>query len=166
MSFHLKIEAERLILRPLVAGDEEVFVSFLMDQDFMQYSRAGSSNESVARIAFAKRLVHAADQFSKLAVIERSTGQIIGYCGVEVCELEGKRELELGYRLTSKARGRGYATEAAGEVLDYYRRQGTFNIIAYTAPENSASQNVLGKLGFKAIKSSEIDSFPIIVFRR
>jgi len=166
MYSHVKIETERLILRPLLAADEEVFVSFLMDPDFMQYSRAGSSSESAARIAFAKRLVHADDQFSKLAVIERSTGHIIGYCGVEVCELEGKRELELGYRLTSKARGFGYATKAASAVLDYYQRQGTLNIIAYTAPENSASQHVLGKLGFKAVKNSEIDSFPIVVFRR
>ena len=162
----MEIKTERLLLRTLKAEDEEVFTGFLSDPDFMQFSRAGAVDRTAARDAFAQRLSRATEYFSKLAVIERSTENIIGYCGVEPCELEGKRELELGYRLTKSARGRGYATEAARAVLDYYRNQGVSNIIAYTAPGNLASQAVLAKLDYTAVKNSEIDSFPIIIFRR
>lgn len=153
-------------MRPLEKRDEDIFVAFLTDPDFMQHSRAGALDESNARIAFTQRLKRSGDQFTKLAVIEKSSGDLIGYCGVEICELEGKQELELGYRLTQKARGRGYATEAARAVLNYYQQHGVTNIIAYTAPGNNLSQAVLKKLGFKAIKDSEIESFPIVVFHQ
>ena len=162
----MRIETERLILRPLEAVDEEIFIGFFTDPDFMQYSRAGASNETAARTNFLQRLNRSSEKFNKLAVVDRCTGKLIGYCGVEHCELEGKAELELGYRLTSESRGRGYATEAARAVLDYYLEQGMTNIIAFTAHGNNPSQAVLKKLGFKAIKNSEIDSFPIVIFHR
>jgi len=162
----MRIETERLILRPLEAIDEEIFIGFLSDPNFMQYSRAGASDEMAARTNFLQRLTRSSEKFNKLAVVERSSGKLIGYCGVEYCELEGNAELELGYRLTSTSRGRGYATEAARGVLAYYQEQGITNIIAFTAPGNIPSQAVLKKLGFKAIKNSEIDSFPIIIFHQ
>ncbi|MET0355209.1 MAG: GNAT family N-acetyltransferase [Cellvibrio sp.] len=161
-----RIESERLILRSLEVNDEETFVSFFTDPDFMQYSRAGAFGHTKAKEVFAKRLARSKEQFNKLAVIEKSSGQLIGYCGVEPCELEGKHELELGYRLKFNSRGRGYATEAARSILHYYEGQGVTNILAFTAYGNTASQRVLKKLGFKAVKDSEIESFPIIIFRR
>ena len=67
---------------------------------------------------------------------------MIGYCGVDSCVLEGKPELELGYRLVAEARGLGYATEAASAVLDYYRQRELNGIIAFTAHDNQASRAV------------------------
>lgn len=160
------IETQRLLLRPFEFTDEETFVAQITDPDFMQYSRAGALSDSAARANFIQRLALSKTQFSKLAVIEKSSGRHIGYCGVESCELEGKQELELGYRLITSARGNGYATEAACAVLDYYQQQGITDIIAYTAYGNMPSQAVLKKLGFTLIKSSEIESFPIVIFRR
>jgi len=160
------IETERLLLRPFEPADEDAFIAQVTDSDFMQFSRSGALDDSAARSAFKRRLALADSQFNKFAVIEKSTNNIIGYCGVDSCELEGNYELELGYRLIASARGQGYATEAASAVLDYYGRQGVTNIIAFTAHGNKSSQAVLKKLGYTAIKSSEIDAFPIVVFRR
>lgn len=162
----MEIESERLMLRPFKADDEKVFTSFFTDPDFMRYSRVGAVSEAKARDHFRERLARSHDQFTKLAVIEKSSKKVIGYCGVETWELDGNQELELGYRLTASARGQGYATEAARAVLNYYRAQGITNIFAYTAPDNYLSQNVLKKLGFKVFKSGVRDSFPIIIFRR
>lgn len=160
------IETQRLLLRPFELADEETFVALLTDADFMQYSRAGALSEADARMSFVERLARSKTQFTKLATVEKSSGQLIGYCGVDRCEFEGEQELELGYRLISNARGCGYATEAARAVLDYYAQQGVSNIIAFTAHGNSPSQAVLKKLGFQALKTGEIESFPIIIFRR
>jgi [ribosomal protein S5]-alanine N-acetyltransferase len=160
------IETQRLLLRPFVAADEEMFVAQMMSSDFMQYSRAGPLSEVAARENFKRRLALSCNQFAKLALIEKSSGRHIGYCGVDTCELEGKPELELGYRLIKNTRGRGYATEAARAVLDYYQRQGVVEIIAFTAHGNNPLQAVLKKLGYKFVKTSEIESFPIVVFRR
>ena len=132
----------------------------------MQYSRAGAFNTTDARSSFIKRLEQSGNPYTKLAVIQKTTGQLIGYCGVEPFELDGKIELELGYRLTANARGHGYATEAARAVLDYYQQRGIINIIAFTAYGNEPSQAVLKKLGYKRVKTGEIESFPIVIFRR
>ena len=160
------IETSRLLLRPFEAADEETFVAQLMNADFMQYSRAGALDEVAARESFTRRLALSSSQFSKRALIEKATGEHIGYCGVDRCELDAAQELELGYRLIASARGRGYATEAARAVLDYYGQQGVTDIIAFTAHGNSPSQAVLKKLGYKFVKTAEIESFPVVVFRR
>ena len=115
------LETERLLLRPFDVADEAVFVAQLTDPDFMQYSRAGALSDAAAREAFVQRLKLSKTQFTKLAVIEKSTEQLVGYCGVDCCELDAKPEVELGYRLIASARGRGYATEAARAVLEYYQ---------------------------------------------
>lgn len=160
------IETQRLLLRPFELADEETFFAQITDPDFMQYSRAGALSDVAARENFTKRLALSKTQFSKLAIIEKSSGQHIGYCGVDRCELEGKQELELGYRLIASARAKGYATEAARAVLDYYQQQGITDIIAFTAHGNEPSQAVLKKLGFAFFKASEIESFPILLFHR
>lgn len=43
--------------------------------------------------------------FAKQSVIERATGRIVGYCGVDWFELEGEQRLEFGWRLVREARG-------------------------------------------------------------
>ena len=53
--------------------------------------------------------------FAKQPVIERATGTIVGYAGVNWFDFEGERRLEFGWRLVPEARGKGYATEAAGK---------------------------------------------------
>lgn len=55
--------------------------------------------------------------FAKQPIIERSTGQIIGYSGVAWFEFDAQRRLEFGWRLTPKTRGLGYATEAGAALL-------------------------------------------------
>src|SRR3982750_2769751 len=115
------IETQRLLLRPFEPTDEEAFVAQITDPDFMQYSRAGALSDETARTNFIQRLALSKTQFSKLAIIKKSSGKHIGYCGVDRCELEGQQKLELGYRLIASARGNGYATEAARAVLDYYQ---------------------------------------------
>jgi RimJ/RimL family protein N-acetyltransferase len=50
--------------------------------------------------------------FAKQPVIERSSGQVVGYAGVDRFVFEGQSRLEFGYRLVPQARGKGYATEA------------------------------------------------------
>jgi [ribosomal protein S5]-alanine N-acetyltransferase len=156
------IETQRLLLRPF----DVTFVAQITDPNFMQYSRAGALSDAAARANFIQRLMLSKTQFSKLAIIEKSSGRHIGYCGVDRCNLEGKQKLELGYRLIASARGNGYATEAARAVLDYYQLRGITDIIAFTAYGNEPSQAVLKKLGFKFVKTSAIESFPIIVFHR
>jgi RimJ/RimL family protein N-acetyltransferase len=51
--------------------------------------------------------------FAKQPVVERATGAVVGYTGVDWFDFDGAARLEWGYRLVPACRGLGYATEAS-----------------------------------------------------
>ena len=79
-------------------------------------------------------------------LIEKSTGKMIGFCGLQA--LEGTSEIEIGWWLARAMWGKGLATEAAQEALrDGLGRAGLKRIVAIAQPENGASIHVMEKLG-------------------
>jgi len=91
--------------------------------------------------------------FSSWAVVERETGQIVGDAGFGVFEPTG--EIELGYTLSRRFQGRGYATEAARACLAAgLRHFDVPRIIAAVDAENMASLRVAERIGMQ--RSEEI----------
>jgi len=62
--------------------------------------------------------VNVAVPFAKHPSSCGGSGAVVGYAGVDWFELDGRQELEFGYRLVSGARGVGNATEASLALLD------------------------------------------------
>jgi RimJ/RimL family protein N-acetyltransferase len=87
--------------------------------------------------------------FGPYAVVERQYRQVIGYCGLFFFpDINGRPEVELGYRLARAAWGNGYATEAAQAVRDYaFGTLGMHRLIAMIDPHNRASIRVAEKIG-------------------
>lgn len=74
----------------------------------------------------------------------------IGYVGI--CCHDNDHPIgahaEIGWRLLPRARGKGYATEAARGALQHaFTTTGLTQILAYTAPDNARSQAVIRRLG-------------------
>ncbi|WP_323767973.1 GNAT family N-acetyltransferase [Marinovum sp.] len=65
------------------------------------------------------------------------------FAGVE----PGDRAIELGFFIAPEAQRRGFALEAAEAALGHLRALGTREIVSYVAPENTASQALVQKLG-------------------
>lgn len=152
------IETSRLLLRPFSLEDELNFVPALMCQDFMAFSPSGAFSSQQAKVRFRELVEgYRINGFGKIVIILKENQLIIGYCGIEPCEIDGVRELELGYRLIKNFRGFGYATEAAKAVLYFESQRGRNNIIAFTETTNQPSINVLNKLGFKQYGASIFD---------
>jgi ribosomal-protein-alanine N-acetyltransferase len=57
--------------------------------------------------------------------------------------------VEIGYEIAPEFRGRGYATAAAGVMVDTAFAAGVHTVIAHTMPEANPSTDVLSKLGFQ-----------------
>lgn len=58
--------------------------------------------------------------FGLWAVVEKASGNVIGNCGLShLPDIDGKPEIEIGYRLARLHWGRGYATEAARAARDH-----------------------------------------------
>jgi RimJ/RimL family protein N-acetyltransferase len=86
--------------------------------------------------------------YAMFALVERESGQVVGFCGL--VHPGGQPEAELKYALRPASRGRGRATEAAAGVLGYGASVlGIKRVIATTAPANTASQRVLRKAGMQ-----------------
>jgi ribosomal-protein-alanine N-acetyltransferase len=79
---------------------------------------------------------------------QKSDDDFAGCCGFRVYD-EEKKILELGYHIAEHHWGKGFATEAGKRAIEYAFTLPYQKLFAAHHPENIASQNVLGKLGFK-----------------
>ena len=155
----MSVLTPRLEVRLPVEGDRERFVQLFGDEGFMVFS-AGVLDLDSAHRRFDEMLERAAElSFAKQPVIERRTGSIIGYSGVNWFDFEEQPRLEYGYRLVPDARGKGYATEAGRALLILAEATFSGEILAMIDPRNVPSQNVVRKLGFVFWKQAVVDGF-------
>lgn len=150
MSFHL--ETERLILRPWAESDAAEFSALL--------SERGKGTPTVERIRTSIAELLAATATTGIALLpiqRRDAGDFIGYCGL-IIGRSTLDEPEIAFELFQRAHGCGYATEAAGAVLDAAMATGRKRIWATVGTWNTASLRVLEKLGFDRDRVSTEDS--------
>ncbi|MFZ2099714.1 MAG: GNAT family N-acetyltransferase, partial [Oricola sp.] len=91
------------------------------------------------------------------AITLADTGHLIGFCGLEKRERSGG--FEIGFWLGEAYWGAGYATEAAGALVDQaFRSTGAERVHAVIRTVNPRSRNVIAKCGFSFVGLDEIDS--------
>lgn len=144
------LETERLILRTWTFDDASRLFEICSDAETMLHIGDRKPYESieVAREFLNWAIPYQLENgFCRWAVIEKSSGEIIGSCGFARREMT---EVELGYLFDRKFWGKGFATEAAGACLRYgLDKIGFETIIALTDLDHKKSQNVLKKIGFR-----------------
>ncbi|MFC9670617.1 GNAT family N-acetyltransferase [Streptomyces sp. NPDC056949] len=158
MSFHL--ETERLILRPWAESDAAELRAL--------HSERGDGTPTVARTRtiIAHQLTAAATTgIALLPIQRREEGDFIGYCGL-ITGRATVEEPEIAYELFQRAHGRGYATEAAGAVLDAAMTTGRKRLWSTVRPWNTPSLRVLEKLGFERDHVSTDDSGELVWLTR
>ncbi len=146
----------RLDIRCPSDRDRPRFVELFCDEAFMAFS-GGPLAPHQAHARFDSMLARCAElSFAKQPIVERCSGVVIGYTGVDWIEFDRGRWLEWGYRLVPEARGKGYATEASLALLEVARNHHTGDILGIIHPDNRASQNVIRKLGFAYWKQTPV----------
>ena len=160
------LETARLALRAWTVDDAEALFEICRDADVMKYIGTGSPYQNLDDVRSVLEKIaahHAAHGYGRMAVIEKSSRKIIGSCGFAHIESQG--EIELGYLLSRDAWGKGYATEAARACLRYAFETLKFpQLIALTAPPNTASQHVLEKIGFTSQGLQQVNGDDDIVY--
>lgn len=148
------IETERLILRPLVAGD--VHRLFLLDSNPLVMKYVGqdvltepSQTESVIEMI---QLQYKKFGVGRFAAIEKESNLLIGWCGLKFVDykVNGHQNFyEIGYRFLPDFWGKGYATESNRPFVERaFKEMGVKELYAYAHEDNHASHHVLQKLGF------------------
>ncbi|MCJ8209868.1 GNAT family N-acetyltransferase [Mucilaginibacter sp. RS28] len=161
---HPQLETERLILREMREEDAAGMLELNSDPEVVQYTGDGPFED----IDEALALIRGYDQYRKyqmgrLNMFLKTTGEYIGWCGLKYHAEDGL--VDLGYRLHKRYWGKGYATEASIVCLNYgFNTLHLEKIIATAMVPNTASINVMKKLGMQFSHQQDCDDKPGVVY--
>ena len=143
------------MLREYVEDDWEAVWSYQSDPRYLRFSPNGAPTPEAARRFVGQFLAQQAESPRwrwQLAVVLAQTGRLIGSCGIRMDAPEA-RTGNIGYELDPYHWGRGYATEAAREILRLgFADLRLQRIWAWCLAENEASARVLERIGLLHIE--------------
>lgn len=147
----MRIDTERLRLRAFVEDDHAAIVAAMNEWAVAQWLGSPPypySDENARQwIALVQR-DHDDGRPGRFAVAAPETDALIGCVSVE----DRADGAELGYWLSPAHWGHGYATEASMAVVAHaFGAMGCHRLIAHTDPDNTASNGVLQKCGFRQL---------------
>jgi len=145
------LATERLLMRPLQAGDAPGVFAIFSDARVSRYlSRPTWTAVSQAEEHISRDLAAlAAGQYLRLGLECRADGALLGECCL-FNRVEGSRRAEIGYALAHAHWGRGYMHEALQALLAYgFGPMGLNRIEADIDPRNRGSAASLQRLGFR-----------------
>jgi ribosomal-protein-alanine N-acetyltransferase len=146
------ITTDRLILRHWHDADIEPFIQINSDATVMKYFPSVMSAEQ--SLQFVRRIQTNFEEYGYglYAVESKSTSEFIGFIGFSHPHFDSFFTpcIEIGWRLSSKYWGLGYATEGATACLKHGFSVLNFDkIYSFTASVNLPSVNVMKKIGLK-----------------
>jgi len=151
--FRSPINTDRVTFRQWTDADREPFAAMGADPEVMRYFPAlltrSESDASLDR--FAAKI--ASDGWGLWAL--EVEGRFVGFTGLATPRfvapfMDGMASpcVEIGWRLTRDAWGKGLATESARAVLDFgFRSLELAEIVSFTSVTNTRSQAVMLRLG-------------------
>jgi len=150
MAEEIEHETERLKLRQWLPDDYVQFSELSADPEVMEYFPCVlSESESSSFVKKAESLI-SKKGWGLWAVELKSTQQFIGFVGLHNPEakLPFTPCTEIGWRLSKKYWGNGYATEAANSSLQYaFETLKTDKVFSFTSINNYRSRAVMERLG-------------------
>lgn len=143
----MRLETARLVLRPLIADDEDALAEVYCDAETMRWFPAPYTRERL-RNKIAEQKDHYRSGTGLLGIVRKDTGKLIGDCGIVWQEVEGSLEPEIGYRVNRDSWGHGFATEAARAMIEYaFEGLELDHVISLIRPGNMPSRRVAEKNG-------------------
>lgn len=162
----MKLETPRLILRPLTPEDVNELTPINQDPQVMRYICTGTYGYE----ATLQRLVrwhqdHKNNGYGPFAIIERITGNFLGFSGLINQTIDGEPSVEIGYRLDRHYWGQGLATEAASAIRDFaFNERKLPRLTSIIHKNNLASIRVAEKLGMTYWKDTMFDGIPCVIY--
>lgn len=140
-------ETNRLRLVVFENSFTEDAMLFWGDDEVMKSCGGKASLEALPKTIDFYRKCQEEKRLSVYAVMEKSTGEIIGAAGFNVENTI--EEVELIYHFNKKSWGKGYATEAVGACMDIVHLHPEVRLVSASASkENEGSLKILERAGF------------------
>jgi ribosomal-protein-alanine N-acetyltransferase len=145
-----RLDTERLHLRPMSLEDLDAFAAVVGDPVSMRFYPRPFDREMARTWIERVGERYERDGFGLLAVVETSTGEMIGDCGPMVQETGHGSFVELGWHIRHDRQGLGFATEAGAACRDHaWQQLEVDRLISIIRPENVPSWSVARSLGFR-----------------
>jgi ribosomal-protein-alanine N-acetyltransferase len=163
------LETQRLITRKLIPGDFKPWSVFFEDKEAVKFLPDYGLTTSEARATnWIERQIkrYQSKHYGLQALTDKDTGQFVGMCGLILQEVEGVKELEVGYHLFKKHWGKGYASEAAKLFRDYaFKNKLSTSVISIIHVDNVRSQKVAVKNGMILEKQCTWNGIDAVIYR-
>ena len=161
-------ESERLLFRKLHSSDFEDWLPFYHNPKSTQYWEGLPNNPEEACKAQFDRVFerYENDLGGMNALILKTSGQLVGICGLLVQTVDDIEELEIGYSILPKFWLQGYAFEAAQKCKHFAFEKGfSDSLISIIHVDNVPSQKVALKNGMFLHKTTIYRDNPVHIFR-
>jgi [ribosomal protein S5]-alanine N-acetyltransferase len=159
----IMLETGRLILDTWQSSDWTALRPIATDPGVMRYITGGVpwTDERIQSFVDTQQKLYSERGFCRWKLTEKSSGELIGFCGVGYWR--DVPDPEIGWWLARRCWGQGLATEAARPALrDAFERVQLERIISIAAPANTASTQIMKKIGLSFETEFERDGVRLV----
>jgi [ribosomal protein S5]-alanine N-acetyltransferase len=147
-----RLETERLALREIQESDVDDYVEYMTPEYYWRDIPIDPLTPEVVT-QLVKDYIGAESQDPRndyfFAVVDKRSEEFVGSCGVRIRSLVSRRA-EIGYGVTARHAGRGYATEIGRALLKFsFEQLKLHRVYAHCRVENKASCRVMTKVGMR-----------------
>ncbi len=160
--------SDRLIYRKVRQSDFKSWLPFFVDMRTSEHWVMEHQPAEQGCIDWYEKQFHRyQNQLGGMnALIEKSSGQLVGHCGLLVQTVDGERELEIGYSLLPAFWKQGFAIEAARKTRDFaFQHDLAPSLVSIISVTNLPSMKVATANGMTVEKTTEYHHNTVNIFR-
>jgi RimJ/RimL family protein N-acetyltransferase len=162
------LETERLVMRPLRAGDLDALCALYADPLVRRHFPDGTRTREQTKDEL-DWFVGGGDPdrpgLGLWATIHKPTGAFAGRCGLLPWTIDGVPEVEIAYLLDRRFWRQGLGAEAARALVRHgFERLGLARLVALIYPQNAASIRTAQSAGLAFEKNGLIDGERVPVY--
>ncbi len=147
----MKLESERLILRPINLGDKAEIFAYRSDKVTNEYQGWIPNTIRDVEIFIEKiaKQINEPETWFQFVLIEKVSQKIIGDLGIHFWDKENK-QVEIGCTLNISYQKKGFAIESVRRVIEYlFKEHNKHRITASIDPKNANSIQLVERIGFR-----------------
>lgn len=162
-------ETDRLRFRLLQESDFDSWIDLFRDPTaggFLGMADLSDPEDQCERWFEISKNRYENDRGGMNVLIDKTSNEMVGQCGLLIQDVDGIDELEVGYSILPKYRKKGYATEAARKCRDHgFENNFADSIISIIHIDNISSEEVARRNGMTKTKRTVYKGMPVNIYR-
>jgi RimJ/RimL family protein N-acetyltransferase len=160
-----RVLTERLELRPFEPGDEDAMAVVFGDAEALRFWGPPLDRDAIRERIERNRERQSRDGFARWAIVLRASGELVGDAGLTWTDVEGTKEIELGWVVRRDLWGLGIASEAGAGWRDRaFGALGLERIVSIIRAENAGSRRVAEKLAMAVEREAFWNDAPHLMY--